>query len=121
MNPLPPPPADGLERLFHEPSRLAIVAALCAAPDGLPFTALRDACHLTDGNLNRHLKLLQEAGVVTLRKRFVALRPRTTVQLTHAGRERFDDYLAALEQTLRAARAALPAHGRAAASRLATA
>ncbi len=31
MNPNEPAPADVLERLFHEPNRLAIMSALCAA------------------------------------------------------------------------------------------
>ena len=51
-------PANALERLFHEPNRLAILSALCTARNGISFTDLRDACRLTDGNLNRHLKAL---------------------------------------------------------------
>jgi len=103
-----------LERLFHEPSRLAILSALCAARNGLSFTELRDACHLTDGNLNRHLKALEEDGVVRIRKAFVDDKPRTTVALTRDGLARFSLYLdtlsAVLQDARRAARQEQAAH-----------
>jgi DNA-binding transcriptional ArsR family regulator len=95
-----------LERLFHEPSRLAILTALCAARDGLSFTELRDACRLTDGNLSRHLKALEEDGVVKIRKAFVDDKPRTTVALTRDGLTRFSLYLDTLAAVLQDARRA---------------
>ena len=95
-----------LERLFHEPSRLAILSALCAARNGLSFTELRDACHLTDGNLNRHLKALEEEGVIKIRKAFVDDKPRTTVALTRDGLARFSLYLDTLSAVLQDARRA---------------
>ena len=48
-------PFEALERIFHEPSRMAIMSALCAADGGLTFNELKERCALTDGNLNRHL------------------------------------------------------------------
>jgi len=95
-----------LERLFHEPNRLAILSALCSARDGLSFTELRDACHLTDGNLNRHLKALEEDGVVKIHKAFVDDKPRTTVALTRDGLTRFSLYLDTLSAVLQDARRA---------------
>lgn len=99
---------DALERVFHEPSRLAIMSALCAASAGMTFPDLRDACRLTDGNLNRHLKVLDEAGVVRIRKEFVDAKPRTTVELSERGLKRFNEYLSALNEVLELARQALP-------------
>ena len=64
-------PYEALERIFHEPNRLAILSALCAADDGLAFTELRDACDLTDGNLNRDLKVLEAADIIRIKKLFV--------------------------------------------------
>lgn len=96
-------PVDALERLFHEPSRLAILSALCAAEHGIAFTDLKVGCRLTDGNLNRHLKSLEEAGVVRIDKTFVDNKPRTTIHLTKTGLARFQDYLTALENVLRQA------------------
>jgi DNA-binding transcriptional ArsR family regulator len=106
-------PQEALERIFHEPSRLALMAALCAAePDGLTFTELKNGCDLTDGNLNRHLAVLLEAGAVRQTKEFVGVKPRTTVFLTRTGLKRFSQYLDALQRALQAAQDALPAPSR---------
>lgn len=101
------PPYDALERLFHEPKRLSILSALCAADHGLTFGELKETCALTDGNLNRHLKVLSESGVIRVRKRFVKEKPRTTVFLTRKGVDRFSQYLAALHDVLAQARSSL--------------
>jgi DNA-binding transcriptional ArsR family regulator len=93
-------PYAALERIFHEPRRLAIMSALLGAPDGLSFRQLKESCDLTDGNLSRHLKALQEAGAVAIDKSFVKNRPRTTVFLSDQGRESFAQYLSALEEVL---------------------
>ena len=106
-------PQDALERIFHEPSRLAIMAALCAAePEGLSFTELKQSCDLTDGNLNRHLSVLVEAGAARQTKEFVGVKPRTTVFVTRTGLKRFSQYLDALQQALQAAQASLPSPSR---------
>lgn len=97
-------PCDALERVFHEPNRLSIMSALCAADSGLSFGELKETCSLTDGNLNRHLKALEEADVIRVRKTFVDSKPRTTVSLSRVGLDRFNEYLAALEQVLQKAR-----------------
>ena len=96
-----------LERLFHEPNRLAVMSALCSAEGVLSFVELRDRCGLTDGNLSRHLKTLEEGGAVTIEKRFVDLKPRTTIHLSDDGLRRFGAYLETLEGVLRQARSAL--------------
>ncbi len=103
-------PFDQLERIFHEPKRLAIVSALCSAARGLTFTELREECELTDGNLSRHLKALADDRVVAISKRFVGVKPQTRVTLTATGRNRFLQYLDALEQVLQNASAALQKH-----------
>lgn len=98
-----------LERLFHEPSRMAILSALCAAGDPLTFTELKGLSGLTDGNLSRHLKALEEASVIRIHKSFVGVKPRTTVALTEKGLKRFDEYLTALSEVLEKARQAVAA------------
>ena len=60
-------PYNELTRVFHEPSRLAIMSALCAAASGLSFNELKAACDLTDGNQSRHLKTLGDSRRVTQR------------------------------------------------------
>lgn len=98
-----------LEKVFHEKSRLAIVACLAESADGVGFTVLREACGLTDGNLKAHLTALAAAGVVSSHRETGAGRPKTTVLLTEAGREQFATYLCALEDALREAARAMGA------------
>ena len=112
MSPKEKDEGELLERIFHEPSRLAIMSALCAAEKGMSFGELKEACDLTDGNLNRHLAVLSEAGTVRIEKTFVDARPRTTVILTKTGLARFMEYLDALTDVLKKARNAIPAEKR---------
>lgn len=102
----------GLDRLFHERARLGIVTVLAGQGEPIPFAELKRLCGLTDGNLNRHLQALAEAGYVDVRKDAASRRAVTTCRLTEAGRERFVEYLAELERVLRdATRAAADPEG----------
>src|SRR6185437_9607383 len=66
----------GLPRLLHQRARLSLLTSLAAHPYGLVFNELKRLCRLTDGNLSRHLALLQSAGLVDIRKDFHRHRPR---------------------------------------------
>lgn len=92
---------DGLDRVIHEKARLGILTSLVGRPDGLPFTDLKALCALTDGNLSRHLTILQEAGLVEVCKGTAGGRPRTLVRITPPGRARFREYINVLESVLR--------------------
>lgn len=92
---------EGLDRVMHEKARLGLLSSLVAHPKGLAFSDLKQLCGLTDGNLNRHLQVLQEAGLVDIRKSFENNRPQTRCTLTRNGRRRFLEYLALLEQLVR--------------------
>ncbi len=91
---------EGLERVIHEKARLGIMTSLIAHPDGLLFVDLKQLCTLTDGNLNRHLQVLREAGLVELWKGFKRNRSQTMCRMTAQGRRRFLEYLAALEKVV---------------------
>ena len=93
-------PYVAMKGIFHEPNRLAILSSLCQSSDGRTFNELKDECGLTDGNLSRHIKALEDARVVRIRKSFVNSKPQTTVFLTDRGREKFVEYLQALEEVL---------------------
>jgi DNA-binding HxlR family transcriptional regulator len=97
-NPAAPFAYDGLDRVIHEKARLGVLTSLMAHPKGLAFADLKQLCGLTDGNLSRHLQVLQESGFVDIIKGYEGNRPHTTCRLTKAGRKRFLDYLAVLEQ-----------------------
>src|SRR6478752_134208 len=97
---------DGLERVIHEKARLSIMSSLATHPDGLLFNDLKGLCSLTDGNLSRHLQLLQESKLVEVWKGFKNNRPQTLVRLTEDGRKRFLEYVQELEQVVADAMAA---------------
>jgi DNA-binding transcriptional ArsR family regulator len=94
---------DGLDRVIHEKARLGILTSLMAHAKGLAFADLKSLCGLTDGNLSRHLQVLEEAKLVEVNKTFEGKRPLTTCRLTRAGRERFLDYIAVLERVVKEA------------------
>jgi DNA-binding MarR family transcriptional regulator len=90
----------GLERAIHEKARLGILTSLVAHPQGLSFNDLKELCSLTDGNLNRHLAVLEEMGLVETIRHSSGGRPQTRVLLTTVGRRRFQQYLGVLEQVV---------------------
>lgn len=89
---------EGLERVLHEKARLGILSSLVANPEGLVFSELKELCQLTDGNLSRHIQVLEEAGLIEVWKGKSGKRPQTLVRLSPEGRERFLDYISLLEQ-----------------------
>lgn len=91
---------DGLDRVLHEKARLGILASLAANPEGLLFNDLKQLCALTDGNLSRHLTVLDEAGLLEIWKGASGSRPQTMCRLTADGRQRFADYIRVLEQVV---------------------
>jgi DNA-binding transcriptional ArsR family regulator len=74
---------------------------------GLTFSELKQLCALTDGNLSRHLQVLEEAGLVTLFMGVEHNRPLTLCRVTAQGRKRYIDYLSVLERVLTDADAAV--------------
>jgi DNA-binding transcriptional ArsR family regulator len=104
-------PYSALNKLFHEPNRLAIVSALCNATDGITFNELKQECNLTDGNLSRHLRSLQRARIIRVKKSFVQSKPQTTIYFTERGRDSFIRYLEALEEVLLKAAESLNVEG----------
>jgi DNA-binding HxlR family transcriptional regulator len=92
---------DGLDRVIHEKARLGVLTSLMAHPKGLIFGDLKQLCGLTDGNLSRHLHVLEEAKLVEIAKGYDRNRPQTMCCLTALGRRRYLDYLAVLEQVVR--------------------
>ena len=90
----------GLDRVIHERARLSLLTSLVTHPKGLSFNELKQYCALTDGNLNRHLQVLEEAKLVTVAKRHDNNRPQTLCKITPLGRRRYLEYLEVLEQVI---------------------
>ncbi len=88
---------EGLDRVIHEKARLSIITSLVTHPNGLLFNDLKELCSLTDGNLSRHLQILNEGGLVKIWKGFKDHRTQTLCQLSDEGRTRFLEYITVLE------------------------
>ena len=73
-----------LDKLIHEPSRLAILTALSAC-ESADFLSLRRLTGMSDGNLSVHLSKLEEAGLVNIQKQYVAKKPNTQIKITKKG------------------------------------
>ncbi len=89
-----------LDRVIHEPARLALVAIL-AACESADFTYLQRATNLTHGNLAAHMSKLETAGYVTSEKRFVDKKPNTLYSLSKPGRAAFERYRKQIKQFMR--------------------
>ena len=92
---------EGLDRVIHERARLSVLTSLIAHPKGLTFGDLKQLCSLTDGNLSRHLQVLEKAKLVAISKGLEHNRPLTVCKITATGRKRYAEYLATLEQVIR--------------------
>ena len=104
------PPAfayEGLDRVIHERARLGVLTSLAAHPRGLSFGDLKLLCGLTDGNLSRHLRVLERERLIAIVKDQRQRRPQTICRITTVGRRRYVEYLAVLEQVLLDATAAV--------------
>jgi DNA-binding transcriptional ArsR family regulator len=85
-----------LDRLVHEPTRLAILTALSAC-ERADFLFLQRITGLTTGNLSSHLSKLEGAGLVEIEKRFVDKKTQTLARLTGMGREAVEGYWKEME------------------------
>lgn len=98
--------APDLDRMIHERVRLGILSAL-AANATMTFSELKALLEITDGNLSVHARKLEAAGYVECKKSFENRLPRTEYQLTSAGREAFEKYLAHMEAIVDAMKTSL--------------
>ncbi len=88
-----------LNKVIHEPGRLTVMSFLYVVNEA-DFLYLMDQTDLTRGNLSSHMTKLEKAGFVSVDKTFVEKVPRTTYQLTAAGRQAFQEYRRGLLTTL---------------------
>jgi DNA-binding MarR family transcriptional regulator len=86
--------------VIHERARLSVLTSLLTHSKGLSFSELKGLCALTDGNLNRHLQVLEDARLVSVTKNLGGARPQTHCRITALGRRRYLEYLAVLEQVV---------------------
>lgn len=102
---LPDPPAEAvrgflaLDRMVHEPARLAILTVLAGA-EWVEFRFLEAVTGLTRGNISSHASKLEEAGYLIVDKSFRGRTPVTRYSLTEAGRQALESYRIGLRAAL---------------------
>jgi DNA-binding MarR family transcriptional regulator len=99
------PPFDelaALDKIIHEPARLAILTALSACRRA-QFQYLLSLTGLTQGNLSMHLSKLEEKGLVAIEKGYSGKYPSTSVHATDAGRNAVARHWKQLENLKQAA------------------
>ncbi|WP_406074294.1 transcriptional regulator [Micromonospora sp. NBC_01638] len=83
-----------LAPVIHAQARLRVVASLSTLGDGdkIAFPRLQELLVMTAGNLTVHLRKLEDAGYVEIRKTHRGRVPATLVRLSRRGRLAFEEY-----------------------------
>lgn len=92
-------PIHELDDDVHQRVRLGILASLVALARA-DFGHLKRELSVTDGNLGRHLEVLEGAGLIRLSREPDGQRQRTWVSITPEGRKALKRELAALRQIM---------------------
>ncbi len=96
-------PVNNLNKAFESRIRLGIMSVLMVN-DLVDFNTLKETLEITDGNLASHLKALEKAEMIEVRKEFVGRKPRTSYKATKSGRMEFERHLTALEKLIKKSR-----------------
>ncbi len=88
-----------LNPAFDHRVRLGIMSILMV-DEWVDFSSMKDTLGLTDGRLASHIKALEKAEYLEVRKRFIGRKPNTSYRATPRGRQAFQKHLDALEALL---------------------
>ncbi len=86
-----------IDNILHSRIRLAVVAILIANGE-VDFVTLKKGVQATDGNMNTHLKKLEEHKYISVKKVFLDRKPVTLYSLTKTGIDAFQEYVHTLER-----------------------
>ena len=89
-------------KAFESKARLGIMSVLMVN-DAVSFNSLKELLSLTDGNLATHLRALEDAGYLTVRKEFIGRKPNTTYSVSEEGKKAFHEHLNELEKFIKGA------------------
>ncbi|MFF3897395.1 winged helix-turn-helix domain-containing protein [Streptomyces sp. NPDC001812] len=103
-------PTQSLDDTVHQRVRLGILT-IAREADRVEFGFLKKQLAVTDGNLSRHLKVLEESDLITVDKGYVGRRPRTWIVLTREGAQALDAELRALRALVLRLESPRPAPG----------
>lgn len=80
--------------------RLGIMSILMVN-DWSDFNTLKEKLDLTDGRLASHIKALEKAGYLKVKKQFIARKPNTSYAATEDGKKAFSEHLNTLEKIIK--------------------
>jgi DNA-binding HxlR family transcriptional regulator len=81
--------------------RLAIMVQLLHTERSEDFSGLLASLGLTKGNLSSHLRKLEDAGLISVKKEFVERKPRSSYLLTKRGNAALKEYIETIEKVLK--------------------
>jgi len=82
---------NSINRVVHEPVRLAILKILTSAKE-VDFNFLLTTLGVTKGNLATHINKLESTGLIEVKKQFHGKIPHTSYRVTRTGRQQFQKY-----------------------------
>jgi len=89
-----------LDDIIHARIRLAIIAVLISVGEA-EFNFLKEKVNTTDGNLSTHLRKLEEAEYILVKKEFQERKPKSFYSLTAKGKKAFELYVERLEKLIK--------------------
>lgn len=89
-----------IDDVIHSRIRTAIMAVLVSV-DEAEFNFLKEKVNATDGNLSVHLKKLEDAGYIKVKKMFIERKPVSRYNITAKGHKAFEEYINNLEAILK--------------------
>jgi DNA-binding HxlR family transcriptional regulator len=89
-----------LDEIIHSRIRLAIMSVLIST-DEADFNFIKEKINATDGNLSVHLKKLEDAEYLSVKKEFLDKKPHSIYKLTKKGKTAFEKYIEQLEKLIK--------------------
>lgn len=89
-----------IDDVIHSRIRTTVMAVLVSVEEA-EFNFLKEKVNATDGNLSVHLKKLEEAGYVSVKKIFVERKPVSKYKITSKGFKAFENYIKKLENIIK--------------------
>ncbi len=93
-------PIENLNKIFDSRIRLGIMSAVLVNEE-VNFNDLKELIQVTDGNLASHIKTLEDAAYIKVKKGFIGKKTNTTYSVTKSGEKAFKMHLEALEQMIK--------------------
>jgi len=88
---------NSIDRVIHEPVRLAILKVLTSAKE-VDFNFLLTTLGVTKGNLATHINKLETVGFIEVKKEFRGKIPHTSYRITKTGHREFQKYWENLQE-----------------------